>query len=329
VVTVRRPSPAGATTRELDQVRLRVAAGADPGDTSVLGPRTATTVRVATEAGSPLLEALDAAAAAEDDVLRAERAVQVASAQGRAVATGLLLAPLLLVPLGGRLFGIDLVAYHRTALGVATGTVGLLLLTVGAIAAHRVVAAVGRPPRPGPPRPPWLAIGIATVAAGVVAHPAAAVVVLGAAIWWGRPRDREVDPRVADAAELAATAVGGGLPAAAALRLAADEVPALAPALRRLAFDLEHGTTPVDLPPGVDRLADVLTDAGRLGAPVGPTLRRLAADVRADELARVLTAAEQLPVRLTFPTTLCLLPGTLLLVGAPIVQAGLGHALGA
>ncbi len=61
-----------------------------------------------------------------------------------------------------------------------------------------------------------------------------------------------------------------------------------------------------------------------VGAPVGPALRRLAADVRADELARVLAAAERLPVRLTFPTALCLLPGTLLLIGAPIVSAGLG-----
>jgi hypothetical protein len=49
-------------------------------------------------------------------------------------------------------------------------------------------------------------------------------------------------------------------------------------------------------------------------------------DLRADDLARVLAAAERLPAQLTFPTALCLLPATLLLVGAPIVHAGLAAA---
>lgn len=323
----RRSAPA-ATTRDLDRVRLRVAAGADPGDTSVLGPRTATVIRVATTAGSPLLDALDAAASAEDDVRRAERAVQIASAQGRAVASGLLLAPLLLVPLGGRLFDVDLLDYHRTPIGTVTGTIALLLLATGAVASHRAVASVARPPRPGGARPNRVVLALGAVALGVVLHPLAAVALIVITLVRASRQAPVVDPRVADAAELAATAVGGGLPAPAALRLAATELPDLAWSLRRLAFDLEHGTTPADLPPGVDRLADVLADAGRLGAPVGPTLRRLAADVRADELARVLAAAERLPVRLTFPTALCLLPGTLLLVGAPIVHSGLGSALG-
>jgi hypothetical protein len=123
-------------------------------------------------------------------------------------------------------------------------------------------------------------------------------------------------------------AVGGGLPPSATLRAAADEVPQLATPLRRLALDLEHGHVPAPTVPGVDRLADVLTTADAVGAPVGPTLRRLAADVRADELARVLAAAERLPVQLTFPTALCLLPGVLFLVGAPIVASGLAAAGG-
>lgn len=317
----RTPAPDG---RQLDRVRLRVAAGADPGDVASLGDRTATVVRVATAAGSPLLDALDAAADAEDDHRRAVRAVQVASAQGRAVAVGLLGAPVLLVPVLGQLFGVDLLAYHRTPLGLATGTLGVVLLLVGSLTAHRVIAAVGRPPRPPSATARRLLATVGAAVAAVVVHPLAGVALFGVALYRGRPRPPAADPTVAEAAELAATAVAGGLPAAAALRLAADELPDLAASLRRLAFDLEHGDTPVDLPPGVDRLAAVLTDADRLGAPVGPTLRRLAADVRADELARVLAAAERLPVRLTFPTALCLLPGTLLLVGAPIVQAGLG-----
>jgi Flp pilus assembly protein TadB len=325
VVAVRVPDPAPG--RELDRVRLRVAAGVDPGDLEVLGPRTATAVRVARDAGAPLIAALDAAAVAEEDARRAERAVAVTSAQGRAVSAGLLLAPLVLVPLGGRLFGVDLIAYHRTPVGAVTGTLGLLLLLVGAVAARRIVASVGAPPRPTAAATRWATAGPCALVAAVLIHPVAAPVVLVAVFARTRGRRAPVDPRVADAADLAATAVGGGVPPAAGLRMAADELPDLAPALRRLAFDLEHGALPAELPPGIDRLADVLTDADRLGAPVGPTLRRLAAEVRADELARVLAAAERLPVRLTFPTALCLLPGTLALIGAPILQAGLGSAL--
>lgn len=309
--------------RELDRIRLRVAAGADPGDVAVLGERTATVVRVATEAGAPLLGALDAAADAADDVRRAERAVDVASAQGRAVATGLAVAPVLLVPLAGRLFGVDLVAYHRTPLGTVTGVVGLVLLAIGLVAARRAVARVGAPPRRTSAAHGWVAPTVALVLAAVTLHPAVGVVAAIVVRSRTRRRTAPTDPRVADAAELTATAVGGGLPVAGALRLAADELPDLAADLRRLAFDLELGGTPGPLAPGLDRLADVLTGAERLGAPVGPTLRRLAADVRADELTRILAAAERLPVQLTFPTALCLLPGTLLLVGAPIVQAGL------
>jgi hypothetical protein len=314
--------------RQLEQVRLRVAAGADPGDLAGLGPRAVTTLRVATDAGAPLLAALDAAVAAEEDARRCDRAVAVASAQGRAVAGGLLVAPLLLLPLASRLFGVDLVAFHRTPLGVVTGGVAVGLLLVGAAVAHRVVADVAAPARPCTPATGRIrALTVGAVVAALV-HPVAGVVLAVVLLRRVRPSPAPPHPATADAAELTATAVGGGWSVAAALRVTAAELPSLAPALRRLAFDLEHGHTGGDHPPGVDRLADVLTTATAVGAPVGPTLRRLAADVRADELARVLAAAERLPVRLTFPTALCLLPGTLLLIGAPIVSAGLG-AVGA
>ena len=71
----------------------------------------------------------------------------------------------------------------------------------------------------------------------------------------------------------------------------------------------------------------MLRAATDVGAPVAPALRRLAGELRADERARVLAAAERLPAQLTFPTALALLPATLLLVGAPIVQVGLRQAL--
>jgi hypothetical protein len=330
-VSASRPSSRGAPgaggADPLDLVRLRVAAGADPGDLGALGGRTATLVRVATEAGAPLLPALDAAAVSDAATAEAARAVTVASAQGRAVAGGLLLAPVVLVPVLGRVFDVDLVVYHRTPLGMLTGGLAVLLLVTGSVLARRAVASVGRPPRHDTVARRRVHAVVGAALAALVVHPVVGAAVLAALLVRARPRPPAADPVVADAAELTATAVGGGWPPPSALRLAARELePAgdLAAALRRLAFDLEHGLAGGDHPPGVARLADVLTTATAVGAPVAPTLRRLAADVRSDELARVLAAAERLPVRLTFPTALCLLPGTLLLVGAPIVTAGLG-----
>jgi Flp pilus assembly protein TadB len=315
-----------ATT--LDRLRLRVAAGAAPGDASDLPPRAAAVLRVATDTGAPLLAALDAASAAEDDHRQADRAIAVASSQGRAVAAGLVVAPLLLVPVMARLFDVDLLGYHRTPVGMATGLLGVGLVATGALIARAAIARVGAPARSA-------SLGrrrvLAVVAAGAVAlvtHVVVGGVVLVVAFARIRPRPAPPDPRLADAADLTAVAVGGGLPPSAALWAAADEVPQLATPLRRLALDLEHGHVPAPTVPGVDRLADVLTTADAVGAPVGPTLRRLAADVRADELARVLAAAERLPVQLTFPTALCLLPGVLFLVGAPIVASGLAAAGG-
>lgn len=329
-----------ADVRRLDEVRLRVAAGASPGDPADLPGRTGTVVRVATEAGSPLLDALDAAGEAEDDRRRSARAVAVASAQGRAVTTGMALAPVVLVPLLARGYGVDLVAYHRSPLGTVTGVLGVVLVATGVAVSRRTVARVGRRPRPSVRRPVGAAVGAlaAAVLAGVAIHVAAAVVVLGIAVRRARrPRVLPVDPGVAEAIELAAVAVGGGLGPAPALRVAATEVPELAVDLRRLAFDLEVGSCSGrigvgdalgPLPPGVDRLAEVLVTADHLGAPVAPTLRRLAADLRADELARVLAAAERLPVQLAVPTTVLVLPGVLLLVGAPVLVSGLSAVTG-
>jgi tight adherence protein C len=84
---------------------------------------------------------------------------------------------------------------------------------------------------------------------------------------------------------------------------------------------------PRGAPEALRRIDDVIDIAATLGAPAAPTLRRLARDLRAAELTRVLAAAERLPAQLALPTTLLLLPATLLLVGAPLVAAGLAAVL--
>jgi Flp pilus assembly protein TadB len=114
-----------------DLLRLRAAVGADLGELTRLPVRTRRAVEVAMEVGAPLVPSLDAVASAEDDRRRADRAVAVASAQTKAVAGGLVAAPLVLVPGLGRLVGADLVGFYTSGIGLAVAAVGLALLASG------------------------------------------------------------------------------------------------------------------------------------------------------------------------------------------------------
>jgi len=118
-----------------------------------------------------------------------------------------------------------------------------------------------------------------------------------------------------------------------ALRLVADTLPGCGTSLRRLALEAELGALGAHVGPvvgarasAVERLRGVLATAEDVGASPSRALVALAADLRADRLADTLAAAERLPAQLTFPTTLLLLPATVLLVGAPIVDVGLRAA---
>ncbi len=318
-------------------LRLRVAAGLDAGAEEDLPPRLRRLLEVARDVGAPVGDAIDAGLEAEEDRQRAERAVTVASSQTKVVAGGLLLAPLVLVPSLGRLLGADLLGFYTHGFGILVLVVGIGLLLGGAGFIALLLRRVARAAEPrARSRPRWL-LGAA----------------VGAFVWWltipalglpvglitalaTRPSPEEGgSAAVEEAAELIATAHAGGVTSPQAIRLAARQLPELRGALHRLAFDLELqvqpsasadrvGTRPSEAPHDpLARLRAVLVAAEGFGAPVAPTLRRLAAELRADDLARVLAAAERLPAQLTFPTALCLLPGTVLLVGAPIVQAGL------
>lgn len=138
------------------------------------------------------------------------------------------------------------------------------------------------------------------------------------------------DASLEEVAELVAIALGAGVGTAAALRAVAEVLPTQGERLRRLALDRDLGVVRAPArgaPDALVRIHEVLEVAAGLGAPAAPTLRRLARDLRAAELARILAAAERLPAQLTLPTTLLLLPATLLLVGAPLVAAGLAAVL--
>ena len=298
------------TIDDTDRVRLHLEAGVPLGPDLRLTPRVQRAVSVAQLVGAPLLGAIESAAAAEEDAARSVRAVAVATAQSRTVALGLVLAPVLLVPVIGRLAGADVVAFYLSPLGRGVLGVGLLLLGAGALVARTLVARVGQP------------------------HP---------------------DAALEEAVELTATAIAGGSGTAAALRTVAAVLPAQGDPLRRLALDLDLGVgvdagrieapdggTPRSSllgasprtngrgaePDALRRLRVVIVTAASVGAPSAGALLRLARDLRAAELARVLAAAERLPAQLTFPTTLLLLPATVLLIAAPLLDAGLQRVAG-
>lgn len=268
-----------------DRVRLQLLAGIVPDDGDDLAPRVRRGLTLAGALGAPLLPAVEAAMDAEDDEARARRAVAVSTAQARTVARGLMVAPLVLAPLIGRLAGADALAFYRTPVGRTVLAVGVGLLLAGGALAR---ALIGRAARPSP------------------------------------------DADLEEVAELVAVALSAGAGTAAALRAVAAVLPAQREHLQRLALDRDLGVLrapPRGSPDALIRIHEVLEIATRLGAPAAPTLRRLARDLRAAELARVLAAAERLPAQLTLPTTLLLLPATLLLVGAPLIAAGLGAVL--
>jgi pilus assembly protein TadC len=222
------------------------------------------------------------------------------------------------------------VGFYTSGLGLAVAIVGVTLLASGSAVILALVRRVGRPPAPARRGRRLLTGLLLAVVVAVTLHPALAV--LAGVAWSIRARRRGAQPPpppvdLDEAADLTAIALTGGVAPSEALRRAAAVLPGSATELRRLALDLELGPDPAA--GGADplrRLRDVLRLATSVGAPAAPALRRLAHDLRADELARVLAAAERLPAQLTFPTALCLLPATLLLVGAPMVHAGLAAA---
>jgi hypothetical protein len=146
-----RAEVAAGQDRALDELRLAVAVGAPVGTLERLPGRCRRSVELAQAVGAPLSEAVEAAEAARDDLRRGERAVAVASAQTRAVAGGLLLAPVLLVPGLARLVGADLLAFYSSGLGLLVLAVGLGLLALGAAIIVVLVRRVGRSTRR--PRP--------------------------------------------------------------------------------------------------------------------------------------------------------------------------------
>ena len=269
-------------------IRMEVAAGQMPSGLGSLPADAVAALDAAVQVGAPLLDVLDGVTAG----LRAERelvhAVGAAAAPARLVAIALTVLPIAAVPVLGALTGSDPVVFYATPAGT------LIALLGGAF---------------------WLAGAAATAA-----------IIRSAARLDTRPRGRSVAPSLAPACDVVAAGLAAGLGPPAALRLAAERLAALRPDLLRLAMQLDLDRAP-DVA-AVRPLGDLLHRASRVGGPVVPALRDLAAQLRADRLAAAMADVQRLPTRLTFPAALCLLPATLLLVGAPIVAEGLAAVTG-
>lgn len=310
----------------LADLRGRAVAGAPVGDLRAVPARVQRAVRVAVEVGAPVLPAIEAAAAALDDERARVRAVRVATAQARAVAVGLVCLPVVLVPGLGRLLGVDLLSFYATGPGLVVVAVAGSLLAVGASLVAvilRRATASRRTGRRGA-GPAVLAGAVIGVGVGPTAGVVAGVVALGLR----RPAAERADPALDEVADLVATALTGGISTSGALRLVGRVGVGDGGALDRLALAADLGRADEVAAGPLAPLARVLAATRRWGAPAAASLRALASDLRAERLADALAAAERLPAQLTVPTALCLLPASVLLLGAPLVADGLAHAGG-
>ena len=89
------------------------------------------------------------------------------------------------------------------------------------------------------------------------------------------------------------------------LRLSADRRAALGEYYRRTEID------------GLRDLAMALIQSERYGTPLSQSMRSIATDERLQKAARVTAHAERLPVLMTLPTLLLVMPGTILLIAGP------------
>lgn len=294
--------------------RVAVGAALDP---ARLDERTRRALDLAGDLGAPAGDVLRAAAARADSDADAVRALRRASAQGRAVALGLALAPPALAPLLARLVSPDGTAFWTSGTGrLVLLLAGVLWLLGVAVVVLLLRRAGGTPATPGAGGGTgWLLLGALLAVSG---RPLLGLLAGLPALRAGRPAPPSGRDELL---ELACVGLRAGLPLGHALRRAGGVLPHLSDAGARLALWLELGAA--EEPPCLPDLAVPLARAHRLGAPVLPVAERLAARLRTDVLQRRLEAAERLPVQMTVPTTLLLLPAALLVVLAPVLDAAL------
>jgi tight adherence protein C len=177
---------------------------------------------------------------------------------------------------------------------------------------------------------------VATATFGLSFGAAAALAVVGVRRWrmrrTGRRHAALVRRHLPDVVELLAAAVDAGCTLAVAIPLLAPLAPEpFAAALGDVGRRQRHGERVADalgalrdLGAPTEPVVAALAGCERNGLPLAPTLARLAADARQDRRRQSEAAARALPVRLSFPLVLCLLPAFVLLgivpAMAPAIQ---------
>ncbi len=183
------------------------------------------------------------------------------------------------------------------------------------------------------------AVGLGVAATAVVVPPVALVLV---GVIAARPfvakrqvlsrRQRAIERDVGDIVTLIGLAVNSGHNLLGALRAAGTYATGpVGEALRNVVASVDHGVRladaleplPNDLGEVVRPMVIALVSCDRYGAPLGPTLDRLSADMRVAARQRAEAAARRLPIRLLFPLVTCILPAFGLLTVAPLIAGSL------
>lgn len=275
------------------EVALRAAAARAeaglPVATTDLPPVAVRALEVAEALGAPRAPALRAAAAAERERVELDRAVEVAAAEGRSVARGLVLAPPVVGPLTALLVSDTPFAVWSTPTGRVVLAAAVALWLAGLLVVRALVrAALGKRRTAGGSDDEALELVGIALAAGV-----------------GLPQALRL-------------VTGVGAP-----RGVCDHLPRLA-----LWLELGgHDAPPAETPEPWGHVGTVLAGARRDGVPLAPLARSLAVALRREAHHDAMQRAARLGARLTLPTTLLLLPAAGLVVAAPVLHGALA-ALG-
>ncbi len=197
----------------------------------------------------------------------------------------------------------------------------------------------GRPPSQHADRRAGLAV-VVGIGLGLIEPALGAMGTAGvfAGSWWAARRRRRtaetaLHAELPDVVDLFALAVGAGLNVTMALRAVGQraggtvgaalvEVDRAVSVGCRLADEL--AALPDRLGEPVRPFVDVLLACVRYGSPAGPSLDRLAAELRVDRRRRAEEAIRRVPVKLLFPLVLCTLPAFALLTVVPLLGGALG-----
>ena len=151
-------------------------------------------------------------------------------------------------------------------------------------------------------------------------------------------RVRSMTTALPDALDMLVMCLEAGLTAERGMLTVAETLepiePGLAREFRRIELELRLGSdkravlteyyrrTEID---GLRDFAMALIQSDRYGTPLSQSMKSIAADQRLQKAARIATQAERLPVLMTLPMLLFVVPGTMLLVAGPAVMNAMSN----